>query len=297
MPTPAAVTYPKCPSRLSTEQVAQFHEDGFLAFEDLLTPEDVRRLRRAMREILRDLYEQARAGAATVERSDWKRMRNYSGMKITSEKNGYGVLFEPDVTVDVTADSLDDLDQKYRKLFAPCNAHPRFKALAEDARMTGILEDLLGPDPIPYGNMALCKPARIGTEKPWHQDGAYFAYAPMDGVDVWVALDDASARNGCMYVIPGAHRLGPKKHVHLDDCTIAGGRIDTSQAIPVEMRAGGVLFFSVMLPHQTPPNRSDRRRRAVQFFYRGAHTEIITRDEHIQQFVEADGTPATCSAV
>jgi phytanoyl-CoA hydroxylase len=160
-----------------------------------------------------------------------------------------------------------------------------------------MLEALIGPNPIWYGDMALCKPARVGTDKPWHQDSAYFPYEPFGhGVGVWIALDDAAVENGCMQVLRGGHKLGPKKHVHLTDCTIEPGRVDVSRAEPIEMDAGGILLFSPLLPHYTPPNRSDRRRRALQLFYRAGYTKMITQDEHSRHFVETDGTPATCAA-
>ena len=98
-----------------------------------------------------------------------------------------------------------------------------------------------------------------------------------------------------MYTIPGGHRIGALKHVHGIDCQIAEGRLDLSRSVPVELKAGGAMFFSGMLPHQTPPNRGPRRRRALQFQYRGAHTRALTKEEYSRVFVEADGTPASCA--
>jgi ectoine hydroxylase-related dioxygenase (phytanoyl-CoA dioxygenase family) len=48
-----------------------------------------------------------------------------------------------------------------------------------------------------------CKPAVIGHEVPWHQDGQYWPIRPRATVTAWIALD-----NGCMRVIPGSHRMG-----------------------------------------------------------------------------------------
>lgn len=73
-------------------------------------------------------------------------------------------------------------------------------------------------------------------------------------------------------------------------------RLDLGRAVPVELKAGGAMFFSGMLPHQTPPNRSPVRRRALQFQYRGSNTRAVAREEYDRVFVEADGSPATCAA-
>ncbi len=56
------------------------------------------------------------------------------------------------------------------------------------------------------------------------------------------------------------------------------------------------MFFHGMLPHQTPPNASPQRRRALQFHYRSADSRITDRDEYDAVFAEADGTPASCVA-
>jgi ectoine hydroxylase-related dioxygenase (phytanoyl-CoA dioxygenase family) len=145
--------------------------------------------------------------------------------------------------------------------------------------------------------MALVKPAWIGSEKPWHQDNAYFKYAPLESVvGFWVALDDASADNGCMHVLSGWHRRGGLKHFHAGDCQILPDRVAPGEPLAIELPAGGAMFFSGMLPHQTPPNRSPKPRRALQFHYRGVSTRAVDQAEYDRLFAEADGTPASCAA-
>ncbi|MFH1570249.1 MAG: phytanoyl-CoA dioxygenase family protein, partial [Gemmatimonadota bacterium] len=72
-------------------------------------------------------------------------------------------------------------------------------------------------------------------------------------------------------------------------------RIDRGLAVPVELKAGGVLYFSALLPHQTPPNQSPHRRRALQFQYRAAGCRQVSREEFGKVFAEPDGTPASCA--
>lgn len=286
-----------CPTELSPVHLARFERDGCLAFDGFLPDAEVAALRSAMTEMLRDLVAQARAGRAEAAHGNWDGMRNYSGLKIEAAPSKHGLLFEPDATFDLATASEADLEANVRKFSFPSQAHPAFTRLSQHPRLVAMLDALIGPGSILFGDMALCKPPFIGSEKPWHQDGAYFNYAPYGaGVDAWIALDDARVDNGCMFVIPGGHKLGPKKHVHRNDCEIEDGRLDLGRAAPVELRAGGILLFSVMLPHYTPPNRSPLRRRAVQLFYRAAHTRLVTTEEHAAEFLEFDGTPAACSA-
>ena len=75
-----------------------------------------------------------------------------------------------------------------------------------------------------------------------------------------------------------------------------GERFDRSEAIPIEIKAGGILIFHSNLPHQTPINESPQRRRALQFHYRAADNPRIEAEAYKSIFVEKDGTPATCYA-
>ena len=163
-------------------------------------------------------------------------------------------------------------------------------------RVKGFLERLIGQEVILKNSMALAKPPFIGSEKPWHQDNAYFDYLPLELLGtVWIAVDDATLENGCMHVLPGQHRRGPLRHYHSTDCEIVPDRIDPALAVPVPLAAGGIMFFSAMLPHQTPPNLSCARRRALQFQFRGVGTHKVSKEEYGKVFAEPDGTPATCA--
>jgi phytanoyl-CoA hydroxylase len=143
-------------------------------------------------------------------------------------------------------------------------------------------------------DMALVKPPYHGSEKPWHQDTAYFDFLPLGGiVGVWIALDPATVENGCMQVIPGSQHDGPTPHFHVRDCQMADGRVRVDRAHVVPLRPGGALFFSGLLHHGTPPNLSGDRRRALQFHYAAAGCRNMTIQEHAELFNEG-GAYAGC---
>jgi phytanoyl-CoA hydroxylase len=193
----------------------------------------------------------------------------------------------------------EDLELQVRKLMWYHDQHPHLQFCATEHPCTmGILETLLGPQPIMFQDTALIKPPFIGSEKPWHPDNAYFSVTPLQAiVGVWIALDEATVVNGCMHVLPGGHSLGAMKHFHGRDCEIVPQRVDEAQARAVPLPPGGAMLFYGMLPHQTPPNSSPDRRRALQFHYRSADSRIVAREEYDRIYAEADGTPASCAAV
>ncbi|MFT5367568.1 MAG: phytanoyl-CoA hydroxylase [Candidatus Latescibacterota bacterium] len=295
--TVMALTIPTisdCPDVLDAALVAQFHRDGYLAFENVLTTEEVEAAKDALTVVHARQYEAAKAGRAQVREANPKATKNYSGMSLITPDSGFGIHYEPGLNpMDLT---VDEAEAKFRKMHGYEDQHPIFQALIKHDRTKGFIESVLGERAVLKGTMALSKPPFIGSEKPWHQDNAYFNWLPLEALaTAWIALDDATIENGCMHVLQGMHVKGAFKHCHTIDCQIVPGRLDYSDAIPVELKAGGAMIFSSMLPHQTPPNSSAGRRRALQFQYRGESTRAVSKEEFGKVFVEADGTPASCA--
>jgi ectoine hydroxylase-related dioxygenase (phytanoyl-CoA dioxygenase family) len=143
-------------------------------------------------------------------------------------------------------------------------------------------------------DMALLKPPFRGSEKPWHQDTAYFDWTPLGGIlGTWIALDEATVENGCMQVIPGSHLDGPAPHFHVRDCQIADQRVRVERAVAIPLKPGGILFFSGLLHHGTPPNTTSLRRRGLQYHYAAANCQHMTIQQHAELF-ESDGAYAGC---
>ena len=166
-------------------------------------------------------------------------------------------------------------------------------------RLHAALDQLLGQGRVLFQEMALVKPPRIGSEKPWHQDAAYFRMAdPGLVVGVWIALDPALAMNGCMEVVPGSHLGGPVAHVHENDfnrCRIVPGGVRVADRVAIELQPGDALLFHSLLHHFTAPNKSDLRRRAVQFHYHQTGAAWCGLEAHGALFHDAAGRYAGCT--
>ena len=289
----ASVPVIPCPDQLSPEHLEQFREVGCVAFEAVLTEAEVEAARSALTEITCRLMEKAQSGEAEIRKRP-NATRNYAGPQVIDPDSGFGIHFE--VGVDPLAMPVEEAELVFRKLHGYHQEHPTFIALTQHPRIKGFIEQILDEEAILKAEMALSKPPFIGSEKPWHQDNAYFNWLPLTKVaTAWIALDDTTIENGCMHVLPGGHTLGALKHHHSIDCEILPDRIEKERAVPVEIKAGGVMYFSAMLPHQTPPNRTAGRRRALQFQYRGVTTTQVSKEEFGKVFAEEDGTPASCA--
>ena len=288
---PAPVDFP---GTLDETHLAQYRDSGYLAFENVLDAAEVKEARAALTEITVRLLERAQRGEAKITQRP-EATRNYAGVQVTDPDLDYSIHFE--AGIDPLSLPPAEAELKFRKLHGYHQAHPFFTSLAaQDQRLVGTLSRLIGEEAVLKAEMALSKPPFIGSEKPWHQDNAYFNWLPLEKVaTAWIALDDATVENGCMHLLPGGHTLGPLRHHHTIDCEILPDRIDKGAAVPVPLKAGGVLFFSAMLPHQTPPNQSAGRRRALQFQYRGVSAKQVSAEAFGQAFAEADGAPASCA--
>ncbi len=161
----------------------------------------------------------------------------------------------------------------------------RLMRFATDPAMLAALGRLMGDPARLFQNQALLKPPHAGSEKPWHQDLAYFDLDPTAPViGVWIALDAATPNNGCMHVIPGSHRWGPALHYQRRDWQICDRDVASHHDVMVPLPPGGVLFFHSLLHHGTPPNGSAQRRRALQLHYRPKRARTITEAERLALF-------------
>ena len=93
-----------------------------------------------------------------------------------------------------------------------------------------LVEQILGPDVILWGSQVFCKPAQVGREVPWHQDGEYWPIRPLATCSVWIALDPATPENGCMRYLPGSHAVG-SAYPHRDSARPRAGARDRTRQL------------------------------------------------------------------
>ena len=99
-----------------------------------------------------------------------------------------GVMFEAKAQEILPTLSLEERQDAVRKLMAFVEFDARLKAISHHPKLLQAIRTLLGNrDSQMFQDMALLKPPRLGREKPWHQDKAYFNF-PLDTPVVGVRL-------------------------------------------------------------------------------------------------------------
>ncbi len=197
-----------------------------------------------------------------------------------------GIQFENSVIDRLDSLSSEQRQDAVRKLYSFVNYDKGLNDLAFHPDLLKLIGRIAGEEKLNmFQDMALLKPPFIGREKPWHQDMAYFN-VPLDTtiVGVWVALDEVSPENGCMMVIPGSHKQGAVIHFKKRDWQICDTDVYNDGAVAVPLNPGSILLFHGLIHHGTPANLSPKRRRAVQFHYRGASIQLSAEEDRLAAF-------------
>jgi len=205
----------------------------------------------------------------------------------------HNIEFEAHAKDRLAAVSPEERLDLVRKLMDFTWAEPRLKAMAANPMLLAVLRQVLGAEPQILQEMALLKPP-LGREKPWHQDNAYFDIPPGTPVaGVWIALDEVSVANGCMHLMAGEHKCGAMTHFKRRDWQICDSEMLGRGCVAVPLRPGGCLIFNGLLPHGTPDNLTQMRRRAVQFHYVPRGTGKAAPELRLAAF-GSEGKNVTC---
>ena len=234
---------------LTEEQLAGYHADGYLVLPRVIDMADVQALRRVT--------------DAFVERS-----RRLS--------RGDGVFdLDPRHTVDAPV---------LRRIKNPADHDPLYRWVAFESPIPDIVTELIGPA-IKFNHSKLnLKSSRIGAPVEFHQDAAFYPHSNDDVLAVGLLLDDATAENGALTVLPGSHR-GPI-HTHFDapgrfvGCLRSEdiARLDRSRAVLLTLPAGSVHIHHYRLVHWSAPNTSPGDRRLLINAYAAADAVPLAAD-------------------
>jgi phytanoyl-CoA hydroxylase len=147
-----------------------------------------------------------------------------------------------------------------------------FQAMPFASKVKATIERLIGAPALLHLDQVFLKPGGNGAGTNWHQDNAYFKIEePLKGTALWTAVHDATVENGTIRVIPDRfaeaipHERDPDSDHHIRCYP------DEAEAIPVEIGAGGAVFFAYGTPHATGGNTTENERAGVALHF--IHTD------------------------
>ena len=215
---------------LTSEQTAHFRTHGWVAVPDFWNPEETAAMQ------------------AEVERLKQDRLLH----NVATEGDG-----------ETQARSKANLQ------LCPMSPHSTlFRALPFAPKVVEAVGQLIGDPVALHLDQVFLKPARHGVGTNWHQDNAYFEIAdPLMGTALWTAVHDATIANGAIRVIPDAFNTKLEHTRDGDSNHHIRCYPDEAQAVPVELPAGGVVFFAYGTPHATGSNDTARDRAGAAYHF------------------------------
>ncbi|MCE9615827.1 MAG: phytanoyl-CoA dioxygenase family protein [Lentisphaerae bacterium] len=167
-------------------------------------------------------------------------------------------------------DTLSDAEV-LRNILCLHNPHfisPVVTRFVQHPALCGVLSQITGAHLAHWDGSVKCMQSMFFVKPPdfqgqaWHQDEAYIPTRDRSLIGAWIALDDATIENGCLWIVPASHRAGylypQRPHDNPDEFDFAPESygFDAAQEIPVEVKAGSVVFFNGYLLHRSRKNRS-----------------------------------------
>jgi phytanoyl-CoA hydroxylase len=166
-------------------------------------------------------------------------------------------------------------DEYYRRVFLQlqklAETHAGVAELTRDARLGEIVARLAGIDGVRvWHDQALIKPP-FGNPTAWHLDNPFWSFFSRDAISIWIALDDATIVNGCLWYLPGTHRsarfelteIGPNFGALFDAYPEWLG----IEPVATPCAAGGAVFHNGLVAHAAGVNLTQRPRRAMTCAY------------------------------
>jgi len=142
-------------------------------------------------------------------------------------------------------------------------------------------------------SMLFVKPANFQGQA-WHQDEIYIPTRDRSLIGAWIAMDDATVENGCLWVLPSSHRRGYlyPQHLHDNPEEFDYGEesygFDTAREIPVEVKVGTLVFFNGYLLHRSRKNIWNTYRRVLVNHYCNAWSLLPWRLKEGERPAHAD---------
>lgn len=214
---------------LTTEQIAFYHENGYVMVEDVVTPDQLQ----ALRDVTYQFIERSRAVTESDDVFDLDEGHSSEKPRLTRIK-------------------------------LPHKQHRVYAEVLKNERMVGILQSLLGPNVCLQTAKLNTKAPGGGAAVEWHQDWAFYPHTNDALLACGLMLEDVTEDNGPLMVMPGTHK-GPVLSHH-NDGVFCGAvdpddpLFDKNRIVTLTGKAGSMTIHHVRTLHGSAPNRSDRAR-------------------------------------
>lgn len=243
---------------LTADQKSSFDENGVLVLPDFFSHEECDSLMNRMSIIIEETNsdEESTVFSTTNRTHTQEEYFLTSGDKIRFFYEQQGNNSEPSkLSLNKVGHALHDLD-------------PVFSNFVRQEKMACLATEIGFVEPLLLQSMYIFKPPRIGGEVVWHTDHPFLWTDPPSVKGFWVALEDATKENGCLWCLPGLHKESPKERFRRKEgggtemITLDKSSFPTENKIPLEASKGTLVVLDGLLPHWSSANLSESSRHA-----------------------------------
>lgn len=231
---------------LSTVQLQEFHQQGFLVLPGLATQHYCEEVIRFARDAL----------AGDTQPIEYEADTRYPGAPASREAEG---------------------GKTARRLLQAYGRSNLLAQWATGAVLSAPLLQLLGEGAMmsqAHHNCIMTKQPQYSTATGWHRDSRYWHFQQAELVSAWLALRNETIENGCLLVIPGSHttsieasQLDAAQFLRTD---LPINQALLAQAVAVPLQQGDVLLFHSNLFHAAGKNQTSETKLSMVFTYRDA---------------------------
>jgi len=228
--------------QLTPSEIQSYHANGFIVIEDFLSPEEL-------------AYWSTAVNTAVEERS---------GIKIP----GKNIRIGDDDGINEDASYFGKVFDQLLNLW---QTNKTVRELMINERIGKMAAQLAGVDGIRiWHDQALIK-RPWANPTAWHLDTPFWSFSDRNAISIWIALDNATLENGCLYFIPGSHKVTSFDKItigrNMDGIFEVYPQLRSAKTVAAPMKAGSCSFHNGLTVHGANANMTNGFRRAMTCAY------------------------------
>ncbi|MCH2174777.1 MAG: phytanoyl-CoA dioxygenase family protein [Lentisphaeria bacterium] len=225
-------------TNITQEEIESYQDNGFLVLRDFLEGDELEKMRSAVT----------------------KSVDKMGKSKVTTVDGG------------IDKDNIQEGEDFYDNVFLQRLNLWRINAFIKDfftnPKLGKMLCDLAGVDGMRIWHDQTLQKRPWGNPTGWHLDNPYWSFYSFNSLSIWIALDDATIENGCMWYLPRTHKSA-KHETNVAISQNVGALITSNpewtklEAVPAPMKAGDCGIHNGMTAHGANANMTPGWRRAM----------------------------------